>query len=314
MTLAELLAEYEAVRLVGRSPNTASIYRTEVRRLLPTFGGDLKSYCWEKVLASVATHRIQQGASVATVNKGIRCFRSLLRYAVTAGHISTPVNVTTIRENRTEPRAFLITEIEQILAVCQTLDQKGWRRIATVPASIWWGSLIRATYETGGRIGAMLAVRSRSIDTASQSILLPADHQKQKVAQRIKVSARTLDLMIESHPLDRELIWQITDHINRQRVPSSVFRQFRKICQWAELDLASGTGSLFHRLRKSNASYLEAAGGDATRQLGHSSHAVTARYLDPRIVGKISGVDLIPTIGGSPDSDDPTTLKLPWVS
>ena len=39
----------------------------------------------------------------------------------------------------------------------------------------------------------------------------------------------------------------------------------------------------FHKFRASNASYTEAGGGDAQQQLGHSSRAVTQRYLDPRI-------------------------------
>jgi integrase len=40
----------------------------------------------------------------------------------------------------------------------------------------------------------------------------------------------------------------------------------------------------FHKIRKTTASYYEAAGGSAQRLLDHSSPAVTRKYLDPRIV------------------------------
>ena len=51
---------------------------------------------------------------------------------------------------------------------------------------------------------------------------------------------------------------------------------------------------MFHRIRKSTASYLRLNGGDATARLGHSTAAVTARYFDPRILGECRQARFMP--------------------
>jgi integrase len=60
--------------------------------------------------------------------------------------------------------------------------------------------------------------------------------------------------------------------------------------------ITHGTGSLFHRIRKSTASYIRLNGGNATLQLGHSSMAITERYYDPRIVGVQDATKYMPKI------------------
>ena len=49
----------------------------------------------------------------------------------------------------------------------------------------------------------------------------------------------------------------------------------------------------FHSIRKSVASYYEAAGGNATELLGHSSRRITKAYIDPRICCKPSPVGVL---------------------
>jgi hypothetical protein len=52
----------------------------------------------------------------------------------------------------------------------------------------------------------------------------------------------------------------------------------------ARAGLPANRWSKWHRIRKTTASYYEAAGGSAQRLLDHVSPAVTRRYLDPRVV------------------------------
>ena len=65
-------------------------------------------------------------------------------------------------------------------------------------------------------------------------------------------------------------------------------------------DLATGMPEWMriHRIRRSTASYIKAAGGDAPSQLGHSSSTVTARYFDPRIVGAHDSTSQMPALLG----------------
>ena len=57
--------------------------------------------------------------------------------------------------------------------------------------------------------------------------------------------------------------------------------------------LPSDAKSKFHRIRKTAASYAEAAGGNATAMLRHSKREVTEAYLDPRICQQQQPVDVL---------------------
>jgi integrase len=50
----------------------------------------------------------------------------------------------------------------------------------------------------------------------------------------------------------------------------------------------------FHCIRKTGASFADAAGADASKLLGHSSRSVTERhYLDPSIAKRDHAVDFL---------------------
>jgi integrase len=65
----------------------------------------------------------------------------------------------------------------------------------------------------------------------------------------------------------------------------------------------------FHAIRKASASYVAAAGGDATAHLGHADPAMTrGHYLDPRITETSRGLDFLPPLdleGPPKDGDRP---------
>ena len=84
---------------------------------------------------------------------------------------------------------------------------------------------------------------------------------------------------------DRELIfpWDRTD--------TYIYCRYKKILVSAGLD--TDRKSKFHRMRKSAASHFEAANGNATVLLGHSSRKVTESYLDPRITKPQQAADLL---------------------
>jgi hypothetical protein len=52
--------------------------------------------------------------------------------------------------------------------------------------------------------------------------------------------------------------------------------------------------SKFHRMRRTVASFFEAAGANATALLGHSARSVTEGYLDPRLVRTPQPSELLP--------------------
>jgi integrase len=80
------------------------------------------------------------------------------------------------------------------------------------------------------------------------------------------------------------------------RAYTNIWRRLGRICERA--GLPNDRLSKFHRVRKTSASYYAAGGGDPQKLMGHSTPAVTRKYLDPRIV--------------EPDTDTPQ--RLPKVS
>ena len=76
-----------------------------------------------------------------------------------------------------------------------------------------------------------------------------------------------------------------------RKAPSLTYRRMGRIMLRA--GLPDSREFKFHAIRKSTASHYEAAGGNATKLLGHSSRKVTQTYLDPRIVQTTPAVDLL---------------------
>jgi integrase len=65
----------------------------------------------------------------------------------------------------------------------------------------------------------------------------------------------------------------------------------------ARAGLPTDAKSKFHRIRRTVASYYEAAGGNATELLGHSSRKVTTAYLDKRVVQAPQAIDRLWRLG-----------------
>lgn len=73
---------------------------------------------------------------------------------------------------------------------------------------------------------------------------------------------------------------------------------WRKIGEVLErAGLPTDSKSKFHRIRRTVASYYEAAGGNATELLGHSSRKITEKYLDRRIVARPQAIDRLWRLG-----------------
>lgn len=104
------------------------------------------------------------------------------------------------------------------------------------------------------------------------------------------ISVETADAMLaikgNRGPEDEVFPWP------RQR--SYVWKRLEIILQRA--GLPAGRKDKFHRIRKTTASYFEAAGGNAQKLLDHADAATTRKYLDPRIVRGLSAPAVMPRI------------------
>jgi integrase len=162
-------------------------------------------------------------------------------------------------------------------------------RIGCLPASGWWATLLIVAWYSGARIAALLQVRWDDLRPTDGGLLLRAEASKTKEDQFVDLPASVFETLEAIRFPTRDLVWPWPWH------PRRLFLVFADLAAEAGLPLPKSRGK-FHRIRRSTASYLKAAGGDPTARLGHSSPSVTARYLDPRICGNARQSHLLPPV------------------
>lgn len=166
-------------------------------------------------------------------------------------------------------------------------------RIGGVEAPLWWATLHATVWDTGERISAIMDLTWCDVDLARGYIVVPAGVRKGRRKDKISrlhadsvaalQSLRDAIAVVSSGNLGVVFPWD--------RSRTYLWHKYGSILKAA--GLPHDNRSKFHRLRRSVASYFEAAGGNATELLGHSNRKVTLRYLDPRIVGQVHASDLL---------------------
>lgn len=159
--------------------------------------------------------------------------------------------------------------------------------IGAVPAADWWIAQHWLIWHTSERIGAIMGLEWPTLDLSAGYVVFPAGLRKGRrretgyplgphcvaALQRIREPVRE---RVFPFPWDRSMLW----------------RRYKAILQGAGLPF--DRKHMFHALRKSVASHMEAAGADSTDTLGHSDRAITKRYyLDPRIARTVKPCDVL---------------------
>jgi integrase len=123
-------------------------------------------------------------------------------------------------------------------------------------------------------------LRCGDIDLESARLVVRPELQKTRCGQPFVLSDQTLPLVRQSVTMiqrDRLFPWD--------RNSIYIYHHFKKQLKLA--GLPSGRVSMFHRIRKTSASMIEATVGDgaATKWLGHTKRSVTEDYyLDPALL------------------------------
>lgn len=181
-----------------------------------------------------------------------------------------------IREPKRIPRAWNRAELLQLWQYLSRLPGD----VGGVPENVWYCSLACVLWDTGERIGAVWQTPKHQIDIRDGWIVVRAEVRKGKASDRLyRLSEQSVELLKELFKYsdgDRAWPWPFCDTYLWQK-----WKAILKRC-----GLPTGREFSFHCLRKSHASHLKAAGGDARESLGHASDATTNQvYLDPRITG-----------------------------
>lgn len=180
------------------------------------------------------------------------------------------------------PVAWTRQQLKRLWDACES--QQGM--IHNIPARHWWHCLHAVLWDSAERITAVTLLEWADVDLETGHAKCRAENRKGGRADRVyrlhpdTVTAlsgiqRSRNTLVFPWPYCRTYLWP----------------RYGKLL--AEAELPSDRWHKFHCLRKSVASWFEAAGGNATELLGHSSRRITRRYLDPRVISPQQATDLL---------------------
>lgn len=288
LTLREFFQQtYAPLKLTASSEPTRDQYRVALNHLHRSAGRDVGvSELTDDLVAECMAGLIKLGRSPAMVNKTRIHLLAIWRYAKRRGLIAELPDVDRVREPKRVPKAWTIN---QIAAILHSARQEAGL-ICEIAASHWWQALLSVLYDTGLRISATMVLQWDGFDEHGRTLLVPAETQKQNADQLPALSDDSIDALLAIRG-PRPLIFPWPYDRGGPQWPT-LCCHLRRIL--ARAGLPTTRKDLFHKFRKTHASYIKRAGGDPTEQLGHSSQQVTAAYLDPQICRRRRQVDLLP--------------------
>jgi len=285
--------DYFRLSVTIRSPKTRLQYGLAMNEFAAVLGrepviGDLT----DDNIAALMHEMIDRGLAPKTVNERRGRIHSLWTWLVRRGVVHHLPTTPRVDEPVRIPMAWTRHELNRLYASCAA--QSG--TIAGIPAGQWWMSLHLVCWDTGERIGALWQLTWDCVDLIDRWVKIPAELRKAKHADMTyRISREAVKLLRSIRTPDRRLIWPW---------PYSrayIWTRYAKILKQA--GLPTDRRSKFHRMRRSVASHYEAAGGNATALLGHTSRRVTESYLDPRIVKTTQPCDVLFRLS-EPSEDD----------
>lgn len=283
--------KYQRQRLLGRSLATVVDFHTTINRFEVHLGrtaylSDLN----DDRLCDFLNWLLEEGRGPATGNKHRSNLLALWRHAKRKGFLDELPDVPALPEYKYSPNSWSAAEVAAILKAAQ--EQKG--RIAGIPNASWWPAFILVLFDTGARVNALLATPSRQLDLDKRTISLMPETQKQRCEQRFQLSEQACGALKKIDPMSRPVVFP-WPYDRQDRSRQTLHRHYTRILQAA--GLPHGARDKFHRLRRTHGSYVCAALGleQARDALGHSSIAVTRRYVDPdRLKDRVNVLETLP--------------------
>lgn len=239
-------------RELGREPTTADLTQLEVAKFL--------------------ARRLRERAP-GTAAKDRAQLRALWQFCwdhQVEGTTCGPTVRRIIVPERT-PECWLTAEMRRLIAAGAAENGS----VSGVPAGKFWRAALMTAYDTGERVTPILELRWD--DVRDGFVIFRAESRKggRRDIDRA-ISPETAQAIAEIAEPQRLKVFAWDKTI------STLYNAMNRILRRA--GLPANRWSKWHRIRKTTASYYEAAGGSAQRLLDHASPVVTRRYLDPRVV------------------------------
>ena len=171
------------------------------------------------------------------------------------------------------PTSWSQEQLARLFEACA--NQNG--TIGGVKACDWWTAIHAVWWDTGERTGGTLQIEWEHFDPASGQLWLPGNIRKTGKRAFYRLKPQTVAAIELIRAPERKLIFEFPWDIG------TFYRRYTRLLK--DAGLPSGRENKPQKMRRSFASHLEAAGGNATDALMHSSRTLTNKsYLDLRVV------------------------------
>ena len=276
------LNRYEPTALRSRRPNTKRLYKTTLL-MFDRFLGRSATLddLTDDTVSRFAAWRIDNGLAKRSVNKDLFNLLALWRWAHRKRLVDDWPDVEMEKPPRLTPVAWSDTEMRKLYATIIELPG----RVGKIRARDWWAALLLILFNSAERIDAVMHLKWADVDTTRGWVLFAAEYRKGgRDDSPVRIGDDAI-AALKKLPKDGELVfpWPYS--------PTYLWCEYTKILLLAGLPVDSK--SKFHRIRKTVASYAEAAGADATKMLRHSKREITEAYLDPKIAIRQQPVDVL---------------------
>lgn len=281
---------YVPLKLRSASIRTCDLYRTTIRNFCkflkrPAILADLNDDTVGRFLGYL---RLERKLAAHTVNKDLGNVLAMWRFACRKNFVSIWPDVPPEPEPEIVPKAWTQEELVQLYKSLRR--QKGM--VGNVPESIFWPALLMLAWDTGERIGAIMAVTRECIDLKDGWVTFRAETRKggrvERVLQVGPDTRKAIKAVLDCHDEACVFHWP--------KARTYLWDRYGALLKKA--GLPNDRRCKFHMIRRSTATHYEAIGGDATELLGHSSRAITMAYLDPRLLPKQTAPDKLFRLGG----------------
>lgn len=291
MTIRELLHDRYAP-LHALSDRSVEMFSNTIDRLADFLGrepelSDFTDISMAKFLRWRASTPRKRGLpSPATVAKDKAHLASLANHAARKRLIPEFVEWPRVRVPKRLPRGYTL---EEVSAICRAGRHRSGS-VGRVPAAWFWLTLPMAAWETGERIGALLRLRWGEVDLDRRVVTFLGENRKDHITTIERdITGRLADYLRPQAGTASQLVWP---WLEARKGIAHIFPSLSLICRAAGVQPRG-----FHAFRKASASYIKAAGGDASEHLGHANPKTTRdHYLDPKITGRQSALDFLPPL------------------
>ena len=284
-TLTSIVDAYCDAKLQFASESTRYQYRLNLRRYRDFLGreptvDDLTDAGISSLMAFIVG---ELELSPSSANKAKDDLTCLWRWAAAKRWVDGIPDVPDVPEPRRVPVAWSREQLRELWDCCAR--QPG--EICGVPAGLWWHSLHSVAWELGERIGALMAITWADVDLDARWITVRAEMRKGRREDKLsRLHETTCAMLREVQTYGNEKVFAWPYHA------SYLWKRYGEMLRRAKLPF--DRQHKFHAIRKSAASFYEAAGGDASRLLGHSTREITVKnYLDPKIVQPPQAADVL---------------------